>query len=193
MQKAPQKGVPIFSGWGHDWNIPIHIWLFHGRNHRLSGPYLKVRFSGEQPRYLVLRKCLPLLSLVIALFINGRYTIYEGEAEVGRALEKWVKPIETFLLHGDRYRLSVHRGNRFSLTKNGGQIALYQKRPEKTLEASPGAYDIDYDVNEPLELIELFCLLIDVFFFTPYTGASHINVLVPHDPCPERAHWRPKE
>lgn len=156
----------------------------------------KYKFKETDRVVWFLRNCLFLISFIIALFINGRYTIYKGEAEIGYTLEKWAKPIENFVIHDDRYRLFVHKGNRFSLTKNGRQVALYKKRPEKVLETSldtRDTYDIDYDINEPSEIIELFCLFIDVFFFTPYDGTSHIKVIIPHDRYPEQTLWQPKE
>ena len=139
-----------------------------------QGSIPKYKFKETNHFIWFLRNCLLLVSFIITLFVNGRYTIYEDEKEIGYTLEKWIKPIEHFMLHGDCYRLLPHKGNCFSLTKNGEQIALYTKQPEKMLEIRPDTYDIDYDINEPIEIIELFCLFIDVFFFTPYNGTSHI-------------------
>ncbi len=153
----------------------------------------KYRFKETNRFVWFLRNCLLFISFIIALFINGRYTIYEAGTEIGYTMEKWVRPIENFMIHDNCYRLFVHKNNHFSLTKNGEQIALYAKRPEKMLEARPDTYDIDYDINEPIEIIELFCLFIDVFFFTHYDGTSHIKVIVPHNRYLEHTLWRPKE
>ena len=153
----------------------------------------KYQFKENDRFIWFLRNCLPLLSLIIAALLNGRYAIFEDDIEIGYAREKWIKPISSFVIRNDVYQLFVHEGNRFSLMKNGIQVALYTKRCEEWLKSQPLTYDIDYDKSEEIEIIELFCLFIDVFFFTPYNGSSHIKVIVPHDRYPEHTLWQPKE
>lgn len=153
----------------------------------------KYQFKENDRFIWFLRNCLPLLSLVIAALLNGRYAIFEDDIEIGYAREKWVKPISSFVIRNDVYQLFIHKGNRFSLMKNGMQIALYTKRCEEWLKSQPLTYDIDYDNSEEIEMIDLFCLFIDVFFFTPYNGSSHIKVIVPHDRYSEHTLWQPKE
>lgn len=153
----------------------------------------KYQFKENDRFIWFLRNCLPLLSLIIAALLNGRYAIFEDDIEIGYAREKWIKPISSFVIRDDIYQLFVHQGNRFSLMKNGIQVALYTKRCEEWLKSQPLTYDIDYDKNEEIEIIELFCLFIDVFFFTPYNGSSHIKVIVPHDRYSEHTLWQPKE
>ncbi len=159
-------------------------------------------YQNDMPKYALkeinrfvwfLRNGLLLISLFISLFLNGRYAVFEDGAEIGYARETWIRPISSFMIRNNLYQVFVHKGNCFSLTKNGTQIALYTKRPEETLKCQPNAYDIDYEKNVQIEIIELFCLFIDTFFFTPYNGTSKVKVVVPHDPYPNHTLWRPKE
>lgn len=158
----------------------------------------KYRLKESSRLVWFLRNGLPLISFLISLFLNGRYAVFEDDAEIGCAREKWIKPISSFVIRDDLYRMFAHKGNCFSLTKNSIQIALYTKRPEGSVfHAAPPwpahTYDVDYEEAEQIEIIELFCLFIDVFFFTLYDGTSNIKVIVPNDPYSHHTLWQPNE
>lgn len=176
-------------------------------------------YQNEQPKYRFketnhaiwfLEKCLPgiflififllnwspiffFISLALMLLSNRRYTIFEDNMKVGCTQDKWVSAIRHFIIHDNLYYLSIHKNEQFSLQKNGKQIALYSKEPIKILKSRPNTYHISYADTEPIEIIELFCLIIDLFLFTTYDGTTILKVLVPHDPHPEYAQWKPEE
>lgn len=133
------------------------------------------------------------VSCAVQLLLAHRYKVFEDGKEIGFSKEKRTEPPRTFLIHDDEYRLFEHKGNQFSLTKNGIQVALYAKRPEEMLKCKPDTYDIDYDQDEAIEIIELFCLFVDMIFFTPMNGMTNIKVIVPSDPYPHHTLWQPKE
>lgn len=148
--------------------------------------------------FWVFYHCLYLISFALQLFLAPRYKIYEGEEMVGASLEPHTKPARTFRIHQDEYRLFLHAENRFSLTKNGVQIALYTKRPEASiLRAAPPwpthTYDVLYEKGEQMDVIRLFCLFIDKRFFLKYNGLSHQKYIVPRDPYSHHTLWQPKE
>lgn len=137
-------------------------------------------------------------SIIAQTFFSKRYKVFEGEEVVGGSLEPRTRPASTFRIRQDRYRLFLHAGNRFSLTKNGVQVALYTKRPEgSALRAAPPwpthTYDVLYEAGEPLDVVRLFCLYIDKGFFIKYDGRSHRKYIAPHDPYAHHALWQPKE
>ena len=136
------------------------------------------------------------VSLLVQMICSRRYKVFEGEEPVGGSLEPRTRPAMTFRIHRDEYRLFFHAGNRFSLTKNGVQAALYSKRPEpEALHAAPPwpahTYDVLYEEGEPLDVIRLFCLFIDKTFFIQYDGRSHQKYLVPLDPYSCHTRWTP--
>lgn len=137
-------------------------------------------------------------SMIVQLFFSLRYKVFEGEEMVGGSLEPRTQPAMTFRIHQDEYRLFFHAGNRFSLTKNGVQIALYAKRPEPpALRAAPDwpahTYDVLYEEGEQLDVIRLFCLFIDKRFFLQYNGRFHQKYIVPLDPYSHHTLWKPNK
>lgn len=146
---------------------------------------LLYRFKETDRVIWVLRNCLYLISFVLQIFLCPRYTIFDGKEEViGNSQENCFRPARTFTMYNNRYHVLVHKNNCFSLTKNGTQIALYRKEQN--------TYCIYYNNNESVETIGLFCLFIDLNFFTNYNGRI-AGVIVLHDPHPEYAAWRPEE
>ena len=85
---------------------------------------LKYRFSETNRIVWFLRNCIPLISLVISFFLNGRYIIFDKNIKIGHSEERWLKPVESFIIQDDHYHLFTHKNEQFSLTKNGEQIAL---------------------------------------------------------------------
>ena len=106
------------------------------------------------------------------LLSNRRYTIFEDNIKIGYTKDKWVSAIRNFMIHDDLYYMSTHKNEKFSLLKNGKQIASYSKEPVKIQKAQQNTYHISYTVTEPVEIIELFCLIIDLFHFTDYDGKA---------------------
>lgn len=163
---------------------------------RAGAPSLSLRETDRW--FWVCSRWLLWFSLVVQMFFFPRYGIFEGEEQVGATLEPRTKPVSTFRIRQDEYRLFLHAGNRFSLTKNGVQTALYAKRPERPVlrAAPPGpvhTYDVLYEAGEPLDVIRLFCLYIDKRFFVQYDGRSHRKYVVPCDPNAHHTLWKPKE
>lgn len=154
---------------------------------------LKYRFSETNHAIWFLRKCIPIISLFLSTLFNGRYSFFEDNEKIGYAKEKWLKPIETFIIRDDFYHLSAHKNEIFSLEKNGKQIALYRKPPIEMLKVQPNTYCIEYSAEIEIEIVELFCLLVDLLFFTHYNGKTVLKVIVPYDPHPEYALWHPDE
>lgn len=137
-------------------------------------------------------------SLLVQMFFSTRYKVFEGEEMVGGSLEPRTRSAMTFRIRQDEYRLFFHAGNRFSLTKNGVQTALYAKRPEGSARrAAPDwpahTYDVLYETGEQADVVRLFCLFIDKRFFLHYNygGRSHQKYLVPLDPYSCHTLWTP--
>lgn len=153
----------------------------------------KYCFSETNHTIWFLRKCIPVISLILSSVLNGRYAFFENSKKIGYAKEKWIKPVENFIIQDDHYHLLAHKGEKFSLMKNGQQIALYRKAPIEMLKAQPNTYYAEYSNDTEIEIVELFCLLVDLFFFTHYNGKTTLKVIVPYDPHPERALWHPDD
>ena len=133
------------------------------------------------------------VSLALMLLSNRRYTIFEDNIKIVYTKDKWVSAIRNFMIHDDLYYMSTHKNEKFSLLKNGKQIASYSKEPVKIQKAQQNTYHISYTVTEPVEIIELFCLIIDLFHFTDYDGTTTLKILVFRDPHPEYTQWKPEE
>ncbi len=73
--------------------------------------------------------CFFFVSLALMLLSNRRYTIFEDNIKIGYAKDKWVSAIRNFMIHDDLYYMSTHKNEKFSLLKNGKQIASYSKEP----------------------------------------------------------------
>ena len=127
--------------------------------------------------------CLYPISLFLQMFFCRKYEIFEGDELVGASQNTHTKPARTFTIHSDEYCLFVHKSNQFSLTRNGKQIALYKR-------ASASAYSVDFDQDEPIEIIDLFCLFIDETFFDDHRTAK---IYVFRDPHSEHTLWNPEK
>lgn len=138
-----------------------------------------------------LRKCIPIVSLAVSTILNGRYSIFESEKKIGYTKEMWFKPIENFIINNDHYHLSAHKDEIISLEKNGEQVALYRRTPIEALRVHPNTYYVEYSTEIETKLVELFCLLVDLLFFTHYNGKTVLKVIVPYDPHPEYTLWHP--
>lgn len=142
----------------------------------------------------ILRNCLYLISFILQLFLYPQYTIFDEKGKIiGYSEGSWFRPKKTFTIDNNQYNIRVHKNNSFSLTKNSIQIALYEKKPFKWLESRPDTYYTFYNDSEPVEIIGLFCIFIDLIFFTDCGGRTITNVFVPYDPHPECTRWRPDE
>lgn len=120
--------------------------------------------------------------------INRQYSIFEGEEKIGFSQERWIKPISSFLIRNNTYRVCTHSHERYSLFKDGTQIALYNRKLDK----SKSRYLIYYSADEPLEIIELFCLWIDMFHYDDGRGRITLKtVSLRPDKHPEYTLWRP--
>lgn len=155
---------------------------------------LLYRFKETDRVIWVLRNCLYLISFVLQIFLCPKYTIFDGKEEIiGNFQKNRFGAARIFTMYNNQYHLFTHKNNSFSLIKDGKQIALYKKGSLKWLECCPDTYDIYYSSDEPVEIIGLFCLIIDLMFFTDCGGRTITEVIVLHDPHPEYAAWRPEE
>lgn len=122
--------------------------------------------------------------------INRQYSIFEDGEEIGFSQERWIKPISSFSIRNHTYRICAHSHERYSLFKDGMQIALYNRRLEK----AKNRYLIYYSADEPLEIIELFCLWIDMFNYDDERGRTILKTFsVYPDKHPEYTFWRPAD
>lgn len=143
------------------------------------------------PQYEALWVSLFLIFIIIVVgSINRQYSVLEGEKEIGFSQERWIKPISSFSIRSNTYRIYSHSHERYSLLKDGIQIALYSRNLEK----SKNKYLIYYSENEPLEIIELFCLWIDMFNYDDGRGRTILKTfrLYP-DKHTEYTFWRPED
>lgn len=140
----------------------------------------------ESNRFIwFLRNCLYLISFIFQIFLCPKYTIFDNKGKViGNSHENCFRPARTFTIYNNLYHILIHKNSYFSLFKNGIQIALYERKKNE--------YFIYYSDDESVETIGLFCLFIDLNFFTNYNGRI-TKVIVLHDSHPEYTTWRPKE
>lgn len=143
------------------------------------------------PQYEALWVSLFLVFIILVVgSINRQYSIFEGEEEIGFSQERWIKPISSFSIRNNNYRIYSHSHERYSLFKDGIQIALYNRKLEK----SKNRYLIYYSADEPLEVIELFCLWIDMFHYDEGRGRTILKTFNLHpDKHTEYTFWRPKD
>ena len=112
------------------------------------------RLKNVQPRLVIKRDSL--LFFLDYKIIRGDKTYIFNSPTIGRIY--YVCNIEN-----DKYEIFGHWKNRFSIFKNGKQIAFW-KMGLVTFAASD-VYMVKMNDNEDLELIIAFVLIIDNFFF----------------------------
>lgn len=142
------------------------------------------------PQYDNFLMFLTVASIIITPgFFNPQYVILENDLEIGFSLETGRKPIKSFSMRNDTYHLYLHSHERYSLFKNEEQIALYRRELEK----GRSRYWIYYTPDEPIEMIGLFCLWIDMYYYDDVRGITIIKTTGPPDKHPEYTFWRPKD
>ena len=143
------------------------------------------------PQYGALWVSLFLVFIILVVgSINRQYSIFEGEEEIGFSQERWINPISSFSIRNNNYRIYSHSHEHYSLFKDGIQIALYSRKLEK----SKSRYLIYYSADEPLEVIELFCLWIDMFHYDDNRGRTILKTFNLHpDKHTEYTFWRPED
>ncbi len=127
--------------------------------------------------------------IITPAFFKPQYVILENDLEIGFSLRKGRKAIKSFSVRNDTYRLCIHSQERYSLFKNEEQIALYRRELEK----GRSRYGIFYTADEPIEMIELFCLWIDMYYYDDVRGITILKTSGPPDKHPEYTFWRPKD
>lgn len=159
-------------------------------------------YENGQPRYRldessrvewIMRRYLLHISLIFQLLKNPTYDVYDGERKVGSSWEKWFKALRTFHINGDMYRTFTHKNETFSLHKNGEQVALYIKTPEKFFSTTsvPRSYSVLYESTEPLWIIYLFCVFEDLCWFADSDNGGTKKILVFRDPYESYTLWTP--
>ncbi len=128
-----------------------------------------------------------IFTVMVVGSVNRQYSVFEGEEEIGASQERWIKPIGSFSIRNSTYRICSHSHERYSLFKDGMQIALYNRKLEK----SKNRYLIYYSADEPLEIIELFCLWIDMFHYDDGRWTTLKTFGLHPDKHPEYTFWRP--
>lgn len=153
----------------------------------------KYRLVERSKLLWFLTRYLSVISLLISVIVNSIYDIYEGDNHIGASQEKWFKGIRSFKINGDLYQINTHKNEKFSLHKNGKQVALYVKTPEKffTTTYKPRSYSVSYDAMVPLWIIYLFAAWVDLIF-TRADGGDTKKVIVFRDPHPEYTLWQPE-
>lgn len=143
------------------------------------------------PQYEALWKSLSFIFIIMILTsVNQQYSIFEGEEEIGFSQERWIKPISSFSIRNSNYRIYSHSHERYSLFKDGIQVGLYNRKLEKW----KNRYLIYYSADEPLEIIELFCLWIDMFHYDNGGGRTVLKTFTLRpDKHTEYTFWRPKD
>lgn len=117
---------------------------------------------------------------------------FENKTLLGKSKTRLFQPAFFFTIKENFYELRQHNHNVISLMENGAQIALYKK--EAFTEFERNKYEIRYredkEENDPLLL--LFCIFIDVVFYSStskISGWKYEKEYVMKDPFPERTHW----
>lgn len=142
------------------------------------------------PQYESLWVLLLLTSIImVRSFINRQYAIFENGEKIGISLERWIKPTSSFSIRNSTYRIYSHNHERYSLFKDEMQIALYNRKLEK----GRNKYLIYYTAAESIEIIELFCVWIDMFHYNDERGRIVLKTFAFSDKHPEYALWRPKD
>ena len=148
-------------------------------------------FCAFFPQHEPLMVILFIASLVVIhnLF-RPRYAVFEEATEIGVSGGNGEISTRSFSIKKDIYRLYYHSGERYSLFKNGTQIAVYEQK----LENWRNQYLVYYAAEEPREMIELFGLWIDMEHYNDSHGRTLLKSypLLP-DKHPEYALWRPED
>lgn len=143
------------------------------------------------PQYEAFGVILVIASFMIAdSFFYPQYAIFKGDVEIGYVRTARKDSIgRAFSINDDIYRIYVHSHEQYSLFKNGVQIALYKRK----LENYRSRYHIYYDPERSVEVIQLFCLWIDLFYYDDVGGRIILKTFRHFDKHPEYTVWRPKD
>lgn len=144
----------------------------------------------KQNPFLKLINSLPLFNLINF----SPFCFCEDGKSVGEARHVITHPQYDIARGNDVFSLCLHSGNICSLTKNGEQIALYQK--DKDSWAEQNRYTIRYSgcMEGSLDLLFLICMLIDVTFFKNHGQAALVKretSVVPDDKYESMTYWTP--
>jgi len=134
---------------------------------------------------------IPIFSIFFMLLINSRFVFLEDGKNIGYTADKWFRPVRNFIIHGNTYQLYAHKNNFFSLLKNGVQVSLYKKLPYSKCKRN--TYYISFLPQESLEIIQLFCIFIDLFFYDNYNGRIIEKNVVFSDHHSEHLFWSPEQ
>lgn len=134
---------------------------------------------------------IPIISIFFMLFINSRFVFIQDGKKIGYAKDKWFTPIRNFVIYEDIYKIYIHKNNIFSLTKNGIQVALYKKESHPKNKCN--TYSISFSQQESPEIIQLFCIFIDLFFFDCYNGRVIEKNIVFSDHHADHTLWTPDQ
>lgn len=142
----------------------------------------------KQNPFLNLINSLPLINLIN--FSPFRFC--EDGRHVGEACHVITYPQYDIIRGSDVFSLRLHSGNICSLTKNGEQVALFQK--DKDSWAEQNKYTIRYSgcMETSLDLLFLICILIDVTFFNNHRRvalAKKETSVVPGDKYDKMKFW----
>lgn len=150
----------------------------------------KIKLKEVNPFIWFLRH-IPIFSIFFMLLFNSRFVFLENGKNIGYTVDKWFRPIRNFIIHRNTYQLYAHKNNIFSLTKNGVQVSLYKKIPYSKCKRN--TYFITFSPQESLEIIQLFCIFIDLFFYDGYNGRIIEKNVVFSDRYPEHISWSPEQ
>ncbi len=149
-----------------------------------------IHMELKQNPFLKLINSLPLINLINF----SPFHFCEDGKYVGSARHVMTNPQYDITRGSDVFSLRLHSGNICSLTKNGEQVALYQK--EKDSWAEQNKYTIRYSgcMESSLDMLFLICMLIDVTFFKNHGQialAKEETSVVLGDKYEEMIYWTP--
>ncbi len=149
---------------------------------------LCLAFLIAAPRYKAFAVLLMISSILMSKSLFApQYAVLEDDVEIGALRGK--DPAKGFSRRKEIYHIHSHSEERYSLFKNGTQVALYKRELEKRR----NKYLICYASEEPPERIELFCLWIDMSIYDNERGLTILKTYGPPDKHPEYTSWRPRD
>ncbi len=158
--------------------------------------YSKEDFTFELKQtnwFLKLLNILPVLNL--ETFTPFKY--FESLQYNGYSRKKFLKAAFLFHMGNEIYELRQHNDNICSLMKNEIQVAVYKKEPFSFSEKNRYTVKYSNDMVDNLQLILLFCIFIDVVFYSNKRRVSLVkyerDVIINKDKYSERSLWRAKE
>lgn len=148
-------------------------------------------FSFRRP-VAVFRDGVEVLSMKFSFFGGGR--LFFCGQEAARLKRGWWGKPYTVSWNGHDFEMRLHMGNRFSLTMDGTQIALYRKMGGTLMGSNHYKLLFSESASDMQEFLLLLCMFIDTRYYThraSWAVYRREGTIVFWDTHTEFAEWKP--